>query len=99
MLTVYKYDLRPGYTDLRLPQGAKILHVGAQGDEPRLWALVDTAQAATWDFRFLVTGTGQPITVDSPADLRHVGTVTLSIYGMPTVWHVFEVPPSEEVGA
>lgn len=42
MLQVFKYPiLVVDYFSLKLPQGAKILSVQEQYDEPQVWALVD----------------------------------------------------------
>ena len=86
MLTVHKYNFPfPADTfELHLPEGARVLHVGMQGDDPRMWVLVDPKDFPT-PRRFRVVGTGVPIE-QSLEDWRHISTFFMGEF----VWHVFE---------
>ena len=71
--TIYKY---PVVVDdeftIYLPEGAQVLSVDVQQDEPQMWVLVDPAAPKT-KRTFRVIGTGHPI--DDVAQLsvhRHV---------------------------
>lgn len=80
-MKVYKYDLPVNDRQvLRLPRGAKLLHVGAQGGQLKLWALVDP-NAPREPLEVCIAGTGH----EWPDGFRHLGTVEVS-YGL--VWHV-----------
>ncbi len=88
MITVLKYpfEVETPIT-LELPTGAKVLHVGQQGDDERtlfLWALVDPDRPpATRHFFLLATGQRFDANILGP----HIGTVQTKA-GL--VWHVFE---------
>jgi predicted nucleotidyltransferase len=72
-VVIYKYILRGVTTVVSLPASAKILSVGAQGEDIVFWALIDPDEAKS-DFVFAVYGTGWEI----PDDLdqqQFVGTV------------------------
>lgn len=58
MTTIYKYDLAPIQEQgIMLPEGAKILKVDAQHNQPKLWALVDTSKPRkTLLVRIICTG-------------------------------------------
>ena len=88
MKTIYKYQLTAG-APLKMPYGAKILHVGEQAlGAHRLglfvWAQVDTKLPLV-ERRIEVVGTGWPDR-DGGAG-KHVGTV---ICRDALVWHVFD---------
>lgn len=42
METVYKYEVKPDNSAIKIPVGAEILHVGFQGSSFCLWAKIDT---------------------------------------------------------
>jgi hypothetical protein len=80
-VVIYKYDL--GGLDHRkvlMPQGARVLSCGKQGNSIMVWAVVDSA-APTVIRRFFVTWTGRLIEEGS-----FIGT----ILDGPYVWHVFD---------
>ena len=80
-MKIYKYELALlPRQELRLPRGAKVVHVGAQGGALKLWAMVDPDKPRE-PVEFCVAGTGH----DWPAGFRHLGTVEVT-YGL--VWHV-----------
>lgn len=80
-MRVYKYDLPVvDRQTLRLPRGFTLLHVGEQGGQLKLWALVDPEKPPE-SVDICIAGTGH----DWPAGFRHLGTVEVS-YGL--VWHV-----------
>lgn len=85
MKRIYKYPLElSDVAEVSLPRGAKILHVGEQQGELRLWALGDPSVASERR-RFRVVGTGHP--ADGLEVMKHLGTIQ-SPSGL--VWHVFE---------
>lgn len=84
MLTVYKYKL---VTDIiKMPVGAKILHVGLQHKELYAWALVDPTKTET--DTLIVKGTGHPINGGDTAG-KFWGTHLL--YDGEIVLHVWEL--------
>lgn len=84
MTTIWKYTVPiQDKLQLRLPEGAKILHVGNQGGSVQMWVLVDsTAPKSERDF--LVIGTGHPVPERVP--IEYIGSAVVP----PFVWHVFE---------
>lgn len=89
MKQVYKYDLaiEGGPSDIMMPRGAAILHVGHQGDPEvvHIWAMVDVSEPTTILKTFYVVGTGQDI--PEPSRWQHIGTV---VFAVDLVWHVFQ---------
>jgi hypothetical protein len=93
---VFKYLLpRLDEFTLELPEGAQLLSVQAQGNEPMLWALVDE-NAPSKVRSFILRGSGHAIALPS-ASYWYVGTVQL--HGGHFVGHVFEVLGSPPTGA
>lgn len=92
---IYKYEL-PVQDDVQIhmPEFAKILSVGHQGDPTTLvlWAEVEPENATVPRF-FQVRGTGKPLGNLIEVDGRFVGTVNFFGLGVPLVWHVYEVKP------
>ena len=84
MKTIYKWSLTPGSTDLHMPAGAKVLTVQMQGDQPQLWAMVDSSQLKWWR-TFEIYGTGQPMP-ENPGE--YVATFQMEHGAL--VQHVFE---------
>lgn len=86
MITIYKYELPlSDYFKVRMPEGASVLHVGAQEGNVCLWAKVNT-DAPLKNMVFGLAGTGQEIhpgVVLSP----YLGTVQL--HGGAFVFHLF----------
>lgn len=89
MKTVYKYPIDPSdyYFTIELPEGARVLCVQSQQDEPMIWALVDPG-AKSEKRRFLMAGTGQPIKEQSQLG-QYVGTFQLRHGSL--VFHVWEM--------
>ena len=77
---------------LTMPVGARIFHVGEQGDPMMLtfWALCDKNAQNEQRF-FQVRGTGEDCGELIDIDGIYLGTVTTK--PMPLVWHVWEVKP------
>ena len=88
MSLVYKYSIPVGdYRNVELPEGAEILTVQAQFDEPHMWALVDP-DAPMVTRKFLLLGTGHSCDEDiSRSD--YIGTYQL--HGGGLVFHLFEL--------
>lgn len=82
---IWKYDVPARDTfQLLLPEGAKVLSVGVQGGQPRLWVLVDrdAAPEARW---FVVCATGERVIQDLG---QFIGTFQLENGAL--IFHVFE---------
>lgn len=87
MNVVWKFPLSGvDLSYVEMPERARIIHVGIQGDTPTLWAWVDPS-APKVERRFGIVGTGHPAPSFDAA--VHLG----SIFDGPFVWHVFEVHP------
>ena len=84
---IFKYQLGivPGPQPLKLPRGAKPLHVDNQSEHLMLWAEVDPA-AAEEVFTFEVLATGDAV----PAGAEHIGSALFR--GGQLVWHVVQHP-------
>jgi len=59
-----------------IPNDAKILHVGAQGDEMFVWAEVDT-ERSVMGFEFEVFGTGHEMYEDMGVERSHIGSLMM----------------------
>lgn len=79
--TIYKFPMAP---KIAMPEGAEILHVGAQGSEAMIWAKVDLSRPMITR-EFSIYGTG--FEIKSEDNLKHLGTAVLPS-GL--VWHIFE---------
>jgi hypothetical protein len=83
MKTIHKYRL---YNTIALPEGAQVLTVQLQEDEPYLWALVD-------DFNpfekrnFQTVGTGWDLEARAYSNRVYIATFQQNGF----VWHVFEI--------
>lgn len=87
-MRIWKYSLRQQpVQSIQMPEGAKVLCVQTQGNQPNLWALVDEKKDPTVTRKFAVHGTGNPMADGDPG--TYVGTFQL--YGGDLVFHVFEV--------
>jgi len=83
-LSIFKYTVPiQDEFGLLLPGMGKILSFQVQADVPVIWALVNP-QAAPWERRFRIFGTGHPVSADIP--LAFIGTIQLDTL----VWHLFE---------
>ncbi|NIN00507.1 MAG: hypothetical protein GTO24_21215 [candidate division Zixibacteria bacterium] len=70
---------------IQMPEGAEMLCVQMQRDEPQLWALVDP-DAPKAPRNFTIMGTGKKYTKQSTKNLKYVGTFQSGTY----VWHLFD---------
>lgn len=85
---MWKFELRPFAALLELPQGAQLLHVGAQGSKAYVWALCDPEAP-----KMRRGVAAHPTGVDLPPVLHgasYVGTFSLDDQGQPLVFHVFD---------
>lgn len=91
-MVVFKYTLKDTAEKqrMRMPVGARLLHVDAQENVLCLWALVpgDGDNAFIEDRVFIIVGTGDPAI---QASWTYIGTVLM--YGGESVWHIFEIEP------
>lgn len=82
MKTIVKYPFSiDDRFQINMPQGAQILLVELQGEQPTMWALVDT-DVGPEPRRFAIFGTGHPV----GEGVQHVGSFQMRPY----VWHLFE---------
>jgi hypothetical protein len=85
---IYKYPLTViNPQTITMPEGAEILAVQVQYDNPCLWALVNPERPDT-DYIVETFGTGQPIYCDIGVERRHLGTY--QVHDGDLVFHVFE---------
>ena len=84
MTTIHKYTLDPRQPNIWLPEGAEILGVQVQHDQPCLWAKVDTSKPKRHR-RIAIYGTGHEMT---GLDSHYIGTFQLQDGAL--VFHVFE---------
>ena len=86
---VFKYTMQINdRVEVELPEGAEILTVQCQLDQPQLWALVDPqAQRETRVFR--IAGTGHPIEYDMGSEYKYIDTFQMMNGSL--VFHVFEM--------
>jgi len=89
--TVWKFPIPVNdVVTIRMPRGAKVLHVGDQFGTPTMWALVDPLQPnENREFRF--AGTGHPI--EGHHIGAFVGTFFMREGGL--VFHIFETQSSQ----
>jgi len=77
----FKLDVN-SVVEIEMPQGARVLHVGAQQGNVMLWAVADLGKP-TEHRRFRVLGTGMEL---PSTHLGYLGTAFIDVF----VWHVFE---------
>lgn len=82
MKTIYKYTLPiQDRIELQIPKKAFRLHVGMQGLDLQLWALIDTDDEVVTRVLYIV-GTGKPLPKEADVFLG-------SVQDRQFVWHVF----------
>lgn len=78
----YALELVTGWQDVKMPHGARIIHVHEQHGLPTMWVEADpSVQGVIRTFMIIPTGHAA-----IPADSKYVGTVHIDW----TVWHVYE---------
>jgi hypothetical protein len=86
--TVWKFSFTPDDDiEIDMPEGAQILTVQIQFEQPCIWALVDP-KSKLKKKRFKLIGTGHPIEINDIVDYRYVGTFQLMEGQL--VFHLFE---------
>lgn len=81
---IWKFPVPLNDTPLiKMPPGARILSVGAQGEVITLWAEVDPYEGPPILRKFHIRGTGHPV---PEGEVTFIGTVLMS----PFVWHVYD---------
>lgn len=84
METIFKYELEVvGEQFIKMPVGAKFLHMAEQRHKIAMWWVVDT-EVKQADKLFVLYGTGATVFT---RDLTHLGTVLM--YDGACVWHIF----------
>ena len=84
MKAIWKYAINP-HTTIQIPQGARLLSVQVQDNQPQLWALVDPA-ALQVGRMFQAVATGEEFDDDGMTYID-----TFQINGGALVFHLFEV--------
>jgi hypothetical protein len=85
METIYKYDFPFGDNiHFKMPEGAQVLTVQYQGDELKLWALVNPENESK-DYYFEIFETGHPVKVGMFTVREYITTVQKN----DLVWHIF----------
>jgi len=69
-----------------MPQDAKYLHVGAQGDQMFIWAEVDT-DSSMIEHTFEVFSTGSEMYENMGVERRHIGSFMMNDGAL--VFHVY----------
>ena len=87
MTTIHKFAIKPGKNIKSMPQGAEILTVQTQNDEPFIWAMVNTKNEMEARV-FEMFGTGHEMPVDMGIDRKYIGTFQIAKEGL--VFHLFE---------
>lgn len=77
-------DENPTITEIDLPAGSKVIHVGQQMNALRVWVAIGE-HSKLQRLRFHIIATGK----DYDASLHFLGTVQM-VNG--EVWHIFEEP-------
>lgn len=86
-MRVYKYELTLG-GEVRIPVGARFLHIDSQDDGIFLWCEVNEDESNMHLHRFVVVPTGGV----PPKNATFMRTVLMS--GGELVWHVYELRPT-----
>ena len=87
-MKIYKQKIdTPGFFDLELPEGSKILSFQLQEPCPTIWYKCDPNPSNPKEIRhFVLIGTGE----DIPRNTKeYIGTIQLGKYGL--VYHLFEL--------
>jgi hypothetical protein len=93
MRIVHEFRIEPKKNvNLKLPRPSRILHVGMQGMDMFVWALLPLeATKAREVHRLRILTTGEPMDAEEAMQAHYVGTVTTRA---DQTWHVFELPPT-----
>ncbi len=84
-MIIWKYKLKNhAVTDICLPRDAKVLFIGAQGEDVFLWAQLDNTKPVL-NRAFCSYATGQAL----PDYGEYIGSAITSHMD---VWHIYEVP-------
>lgn len=93
MKTIWKFPIETVDSQVvSMPEGAKIIAVQMQGEQPCLWALVNT-EAPKKPVEIRTHGTGHPLPEDAHF-YTHIGTYQLQ-HGV-LIFHVFRVMSAAE---
>lgn len=85
MKTIWKFPIETVDAQVvSMPEGARILSVASQNEQPCIWVMVETENKPV-ERKFSTYGTGHPIRDDFPV---YVGTYMLSDGAL--VLHVYE---------
>lgn len=89
MTRVYKYPVSPGLFSHLMTDRVDMLTVRVQGQQPQMWALVDTS-AAPQNRYFVAVSTGRDI---EQRVIGYVGSFEINEGTGDLMFHVFEVHP------
>lgn len=84
--TIYKYEVSPGFVEIKAPLDAHFLSVQCQGGIPQVWALVDTANEEV-SYPVRIFGTGHEVPADIELGFDYAGTFQLQAGTL--VFHLF----------
>jgi hypothetical protein len=84
-MTIWKYEITPGRTVIKMPVGAKILWNQTLRAVPSIWVQVDPMND-TEERIFIVVPTGGRI----PDNTQYIGTFIVQECLSPLVFHLFE---------
>lgn len=88
--TVHKFDIQLDRKfTLEMPKGAKIIAMGQQGTQPRVWVAVDR-DAPLETRKFVCVGTGYPIGLPLER-VEHMGSIMTGSTPNVLVHHLFEI--------
>lgn len=88
MKTIWKFPVQPEpLFEIQLPEGAKVLCVQVQRDEPFIWVALDTDKPKVQRV-FSVCATGGRMIGGMEGD-TYIGTFQMQ--GGSLVWHLFEI--------
>lgn len=88
MITIFKYEICRGDSNLSMPENSEILTVQIQNNEIRLWAKVNTEMPAV-SRQFKAIPTGHEISTQLGYENKYISTVQL--FKGDLVYHIFEV--------
>lgn len=85
MYKIFKYEFEvEDEPTVQMPEGAEIVKVECQGQQPCIWAIVTPGNLMK-DYKFLMRGTGHPLPTNCG---KHIAT----FQQVPFVWHIFQGP-------
>lgn len=89
MKEIWKFKIKlADVNEILMPQGAEILTIKTQHEQPCIWALVESNNSKREIRKFLTFGSGHPISISNEENIKYIGTYFTASESL--VWHVFE---------